>query len=342
MPISSSSTTPNYKVPPHPLSPENTLSILLPAGSSISDREATRAGTVLTVIPAGPSDLESAAEFAQLLSESHTRWAGRPDSRESRAGRMPRHRPLGYCQAPSAPSSPFPTTCASPREPVASGPRGHLWLRDGGVSCGPGMGWRHPRSRGKQGSPVSQGPGAAAREARRRPHARPPPPLRARGCASRVQTILGVTGREDGGHAHLTGGVSVRCWPGIGNPSPKAPSPHPGRPRAARPLLPASGAYPAREWGPQQTRSPERRRCGRNQPSGSSRRRSGSGPQIRARPRRAEAGGGGRSPGRRAKAPPPAEARGGPCGRGARPAGPDCSHLVHGARRGAGGTATET
>lgn len=137
---------------------------------------------VLTFVFAGLSDLETAAEFAKLLSSNHTLWAGRPGSSEPGAGRL-WHRALGFSQASSTRFSPLlPPPPRSQRHAA----RTTCGRGAGGRTSDPGMDGRHQWPRGKQESPGAHGPSAAAGGARRRPHARWPPPLRARGSALRL------------------------------------------------------------------------------------------------------------------------------------------------------------
>ena len=111
-------------------------------------------------------------------------------------------------------------------------------------------------------SPVAQGPHAAAREARRRPHV--PGRLPSGREAERIvsfRRMLGVQGPAAAKH-NSPSGVTVRCghWTPKANPSRKAPPPSAPAPalgprttREARPPLPDSGARLTSRWVPQQS-----------------------------------------------------------------------------------------
>lgn len=103
--------------------------------------------------------------------------------------------------SPSAPTTPFPTTCSWLPGRVEA--RATYGRGAGGRTSDPGMDGRHQWPRGKQESPGAHGPSAAAGGC----SAPPPCPLAASPAgaglcvASRGQMILGVTGRAGGCHA---------------------------------------------------------------------------------------------------------------------------------------------
>lgn len=165
----------------------------------------------------------------------------------------------------------------------------------------------HQWPRGTQESPGAHGPSAAARGARRRPHACWPPPLPARGSALRLGAKRSLASRAGPAAAMHSSPVAspsaglvkvtraVRLPP---NPPSQDGPAGPGRP-SLPPVLawPRSGSH-TRHFPPSvgDAAGMSERSCGR-------RRRSGSGTQIPA------GRGGWRSPGKRASAPPTAGAR---------------------------------
>lgn len=165
---------------------------------------------VLTFTFAGLNGLES-VEFAKLLSNSNTaRWAGKPGAVKPGVGCL-WHRPLGFSQASSLPSSP---RVPNDRRPAARAPgfcAGGITYGRGAnrVTYGPGMSGRHQWPKGGQGSPVAQGPRAAVREAWRPPHAHRPPPVQSRGC-ERLGSERSLVSRAGPTALHNTpGGVTV-------------------------------------------------------------------------------------------------------------------------------------
>ena len=129
---------------PHVLLARKTPNLVIVSPSELkNNREVIRSRKVLTIIPAGLSNLEP----LPLPEASHTQWAGRPSCTFS-------------AKAPPLALTPGLRSGLQPTQRPASRARA-CGLKARG---GPG----HLRQRG---SPVAQGPGAAAWKARRRPHA---------------------------------------------------------------------------------------------------------------------------------------------------------------------------